>query len=187
MQVGGTPRSRLRIANQSRKETLCPSIKHQRVLPLVIHPQVQRHRGFTLIELVVVLAVLGALSAVAIPRLTGLGDEAQLEAVAARASSEINNVFARDLAAGSDGGSLAGSPVDWSPGGNACQSVNNYGNDENAAEVIFESLIGFWIWPGPKAPSLQSGYSYQEITVPNYQDGEVGSRTCYIYNRAARP
>ena len=63
------------------------------------HPSTTRlQRGFTLIELVIVLAVLGALAAIAVPQLTGLQDEAELAGTAAVVSSELSNEFARQLA-----------------------------------------------------------------------------------------
>lgn len=76
----------------------------------------RKERGFTLIELVIVLAVLGVLAAIGIPQLTGLQDQAELQGAATNAASEISNVFARDLAAGLDGTSGSISEVDWNDG-----------------------------------------------------------------------
>ena len=93
----------------------------------------RKERGFTLIELVIVLAVLGVLAAIGIPQLTGLQDQAELQGAATNAASEISNVFARDLAAGLTGteGSISG--IDWN---NGCDEINT-------EEVDIPALEGF--------------------------------------------
>jgi len=48
------------------------------------------NKGFTLIELLVVIAVLGILAGIAIPRITGVRDEAEKGALKASASSFRN-------------------------------------------------------------------------------------------------
>ena len=60
--------------------------------------------GFTLIELVIVLAVLGALAAVAIPRIGNVANQATVNGTATAISSAINNVRAQGRLAENAGG-----------------------------------------------------------------------------------
>lgn len=151
----------------------------QRLGDSLIRQISHRDSGFTLIELVIVLAVLGALSAVAIPQLTGIEDEAELRAVATTASSEINNAFARDLTAGVAGEPSGGTGVDWSGGGNSCRSVSIWGEktpDLNAG-LLFDSLVGFKIVVNSQTAPSNS----VPITIPTYVSGVVGSsQDCYV-------
>ena len=60
--------------------------------------------GFTLIELVIVLAVLGALAAIAIPKIGNVANQATVNGTATAISSAINNVRARGRLAENAGG-----------------------------------------------------------------------------------
>ena len=129
----------------------------------------QKQYGFTLIELVIVLAVLGALSAIAIPQLTGLEDEAELQAVAASASSEINNAFARDLAAGEAGDTFGGTTVDWRST-KICSNINAKADLDQRFTILAPFTVDEDV----------SGERVIEMTVPTYDSGEIGSRVCEL-------
>lgn len=123
-----------------------------------------------MIELVVVLAVLGALSAVAIPQLTGLEDEARLQAVAATASSEINNAFAQDLAEGTAETTFDGTTVDWNPGA-ICSNINAKADLDQRFTLLAEPFY---------VDETVSGDPVVSMTVPTYESGVIGSRQCEI-------
>lgn len=63
-----------------------------------------KHRGFTLIELVTVIVLLGILAAVAVPRFINVQDEARIaqrQQLRAQIASGINMMIAEDIAGGS--------------------------------------------------------------------------------------
>lgn len=147
----------------------------QRLGDSLIRQRSHRDSGFTLIELVIVLAVLGALSAVAVPQLTGIEDEAELQAVAATVTSEVNNAFAQDLAAGTAEEIAGGTMVDWRSS-MICSNINAKADIkvENGKDGRFTSLAPFTM------DEDVSGERVITISVPTYESGVIGSRECEI-------
>ena len=61
-----------------------------------IREMLSREEGFTLVELMLVVAILGIIAGVAIPRITGVRDEAQIAALRSSANT-IRNAMERQF------------------------------------------------------------------------------------------
>jgi len=94
-------------------------------------------RGFTLIELVVVIVILGILAAFAVPRFMGLETQARISTVRALEGS------LRSGAAMAHGLWLAsGSPATITVDGNVITMTNGYPNAATSQFVVDSSTIG---------------------------------------------
>lgn len=79
-----------------------------------MHTSIKNQKGFTLIELVVVMVILALLAAVAVPKFLDLQKQAEVasvRAVAGNIRSALSLRVARALVAGEDLAELAGSPA----------------------------------------------------------------------------
>ena len=131
-----------------------------------------RQHGFTLIELVIVIAILGALAAVAVAQMTTLDKHADKAGLARTVSAQVNNAFAQDLAAGNP---------DQIPWNNfKCSEIGTSG----------KGYQGYAVGQSCGTPGCDYNASATRVddsdvrfTVPEYKNGQIKTKTCYIIDR----
>jgi MSHA pilin protein MshA len=124
-----------------------------------------RHGGFTLIEVVVVITILGILAAFAIPRFASLQREervAATEAVGASVRSGSALAHAMWLATGANPVSMAGTQIALTNGYPTTASVVGVLSDSTG----FTFVAGVWTKTGATTPS-QCTVTYAAPLAPN--------------------
>ena len=130
----------------------------------------RKERGFTLIELVIVLAVLGVLAAIGIPQLTGIQNEAELAGAGSNIISEANNLFAQQLLNGELDDDTAPN-IDWT--GNVCSNLNGL------SDTNLPSAAGYTLADGTGTEPTET---FTTITVPGATSATAIGDTndCYL-------
>lgn len=131
--------------------------------------------GFTLVELIAVLVILGLLGAIAVPRYLDLSDDAAANAIASNLSSYAGSRFVEDLLEkDGDMGAMKDGTIDWSApcGDNGLNQATI--NGENV-----EKLYG--LRKGAPSFSINASEGHTGFAVPGVDgNGDQATHTCYV-------
>src|SRR5262245_46937419 len=133
------------------------------------------HEGFTLIELVIVIAIIGILAAIAIPKFLDLSGAAKESATKAGLGT-VRAVLATKYAQSATGGAAATFPASLVAGDYAADAPKNLLNTftvvtaltETTGGTVTHASAGFWYVSGPT-----SSASYGKAGA--YSDGTVNT------------
>ena len=98
----------------------------------------QKRKGFTLIELIVVIAILGILAAIAIPRLTGTRDKAETAALVATVRT-LNSAVSVYMAGEEDTTTLEGAT-------DATAAYNELVAKDYVSDTVSDTDLGKITW-----------------------------------------
>lgn len=137
-------------------------------------------RGFTLVELIIVIVILGILSVSAIPRFVDLSDDANLAANDAIASALKGSIDLAKIKYSING--LSGAAINLDGFGDGSLDFNAYGwphstNDDVSSRTV-DMCVQLWTELLDPAPTISTGTSteYQAVRSPH----NAWADTCYF-------